>query len=241
MSTCVTSVLRRDRGVKDISIAAAPGEFVAIIGQSGSVRAPCSRWILRHPQADRRQLYCRRQAGDRPEPQGRLHAAAGLPVRVAHHPRNAVLGARSRRRHGQGARARERAAHPLRARPVPAPPAAQLGGMRHRVALPAPCAPTRTSCCLTSLSCARFTDAAGAGRRDSRSCAARGRPRSWSPTTSAKRSVWRAGDRVVAPTRTGEVGPCDPLRDFGRRAPHPLGGAQRAGVQRPFQPALAGA
>ena len=171
---------RRDRG--------AQGHFA--LGRAGRVRRHhrperlrqehAAVADLRHPQADRRRGAGRRQAGRRAEPQGRLHAAAGLPVRVAHHP--GERGARRRnpgRRHGQGARARDAAAHPLRARPVPAPSAAPALG-RHAPARGAGAHALHRAgrrAARRAVLGARFADPARARRRGHRNPAPRGQDR----------------------------------------------------------------
>ena len=179
---------------------------------------------LRHPHADRRRRAGGRQAGHRAEPQGRLHAAAGLPVRVADHPRKRGAGRRNPgRRHGQGARARNRHCSPATGSASScticraSSRAACASAWRWR----ARCAPSRTSCCSTSRSAAldsqtrlaladEITEILRREKQDRDPRHARHR---------RSRQHGGAGDRAVAPARPGEVGPCDPLRDAGRRAP----------------------
>ena len=110
---------------------------------------------LRHPRADRRRRAGRRQAGRRADPQGRLHAAAGLPVRVAHHPRERRARRRDPgRRHDQGARSARRRCSPATGSASScticraSSRAACASGSRSR----ARSAPSPTWCCSTSRS-----------------------------------------------------------------------------------------
>ena len=72
--------------LKDISLTVAPGEFVAIIGQSGCGKSTLLSLISGIIEPTEGAVLVDGMPVDRAEPQGRLHAAAGLPVRVAHHP-----------------------------------------------------------------------------------------------------------------------------------------------------------
>jgi NitT/TauT family transport system ATP-binding protein len=121
--------------LRDINISVAPGEFVAIIGQSGCGKSTLLS-LISGSSAHRRRGPARRQDGRRAEPQGRLHASAGLSLRVAHHPENAVLGAEIQGADMGKARVRQGALtkyglgqflHHL--------PRQLSGGMRQRVAL----------------------------------------------------------------------------------------------------------
>ena len=183
--------------LKGISISIAPGEFVAIIGQSGCGKSTLLSLIsgILMPTGGAVLVDGKPVTGPSRKVGYMLQQDYLFEWRTILE--NAVLGAEI-----QGAdmaKARERASglltryglgqflHHL--------PRQLSGGMRQRVAL------ARTLCTepdivlLDEPFCrARFADAAGAGRRNHRDPAPReARPRSSSPTISAKPSAWRSG------------------------------------------------
>ena len=211
--------------LQDISLSVAPGEFIAIIGQSGCGKSTLLSLISGILKPTEGAGAGGRRACHRADPQGRLHAAAGLPVRVAHHPRQ--RGARRGnpgRRHGQGARARGAASDALRPRPVPQPPAA-AALRRHAAARGARAHAlhrARRGAARRAVLGAGLADPHRARRRDHRNPAPRGQDRDpGHPRHRRGGQHGRAGRRAVAPAGAREVAARHPVcqADGGRPAP----------------------